>query len=333
MSSQVAESSLAFSCLKPSGRLVVIGDSLQLAPISAFKFPRPPPGVPLMHSSVLECLTRSEDTNGPLDLLAVVRGVVPTPAALVKLRENYRMNEGLSRFTARLYGRDYAPPQGSSRRNGRWPVATASEAGQALMALLPEVLTEDGYLPEMLAIRLVPRRQGTGEILGPDDLVMTSVLDHVQAEAAVVARLMEALSLSHRRYAPKKAARQIFAVTPHRRQKAAVCGALGAGAAGLAWEGAVDTVERMQGQERELVVICLGFFDVGAVSRERDFLYSKERLNVAISRAQQCCVVVYTDVVLALNPDVVAKPDCNVALTHLRAFVSEAQRADAFMDL
>lgn len=57
----------------------------------------------------------------------------------------------------------------------------------------------------------------------------------------------------------------------------------------------VDTVERMQGQECELVLFALGIEDADRVSSLADFLFHPQKLNVAITRAR-------AGVILFANP-------------------------------
>jgi hypothetical protein len=336
----VADALLPLACLKPrTGRLLVLGDSLQLAPIYALRFPCPPHGVPSLHTSFLECLTRREGDRAPLDLMRVVRGQDPCPAALIKLNENHRMNAELSAFTARLYGQDYRLPDNAAQRHAYWAVdPTAlqpSDDGPGATVvralLMPHPHPGRGsrasqalVLPSLVSIRLIPVNSD-GDVLSPDELLLaTAGRDQSDVEAAFVSSLMQALSVSHAVMGEEEASRALFACTPHRRLKAALREALGPG---KPW--CVDTVERVQGQERELVLLCLGVFSRGQVQRERDFLFSRERLNVALSRAQQCCIVVYTDAVLEFDAEVLAHPDANLAYTHLRGFVESSTKVEA----
>ena len=57
----------------------------------------------------------------------------------------------------------------------------------------------------------------------------------------------------------------------------------------------VDTVERMQGQEREVVVISLAVGDPDTLSSRAAFFFSTNRLNVAMSRARSKVILVASE--------------------------------------
>jgi hypothetical protein len=87
-------------------------------------------------------------------------------------------------------------------------------------------------------------------------------------------------------------------VTPHRAQRAAVVSliqtAVGAGVPADLIDDAVDTVERFQGGERDLILISFGLGDPDLIQREEEFLFQKERINVAITRAKSKVVLFVT---------------------------------------
>jgi DNA replication ATP-dependent helicase Dna2 len=53
----------------------------------------------------------------------------------------------------------------------------------------------------------------------------------------------------------------------------------------------VDTVDRMQGQERDAVIVSYGVSDVEHALREKEFIYQLNRLNVSITRARSKTIV------------------------------------------
>lgn len=57
---------------------------------------------------------------------------------------------------------------------------------------------------------------------------------------------------------------------------------------------AVDTVERFQGQQRDVIVASFGIGDPDIVSTEDEFLYNLNRFNVLTSRARVKLIVFVT---------------------------------------
>jgi DNA replication ATP-dependent helicase Dna2 len=53
----------------------------------------------------------------------------------------------------------------------------------------------------------------------------------------------------------------------------------------------VDTVDKMQGQECDAVIVSYGVADVEHALSEREFIYSLNRLNVSVTRARMKSVV------------------------------------------
>ena len=82
-------------------------------------------------------------------------------------------------------------------------------------------------------------------------------------------------------------------VTPHHAQRLAVSAALRP----LAAHCTIDTVERMQGRERDLVIVCFAGLDLYGDDDgvELDFVYDACRIVVALTRAKRKCVVLATE--------------------------------------
>jgi superfamily I DNA and/or RNA helicase len=60
----------------------------------------------------------------------------------------------------------------------------------------------------------------------------------------------------------------------------------------------VDTVEKLQGKEREVILVSYGVADAEYAMAEAEFLLSSNRFNVAITRAQKKAVVLCSEQVL-----------------------------------
>jgi DNA replication ATP-dependent helicase Dna2 len=81
-------------------------------------------------------------------------------------------------------------------------------------------------------------------------------------------------------------------VTPFRRQNRAIRNLLRKRLGKASEEIAVDTVERMQGQEREMVIVSLTSGSDAFVERIAEFYFQPQRLNVAATRARCKLVLV-----------------------------------------
>ena len=87
-------------------------------------------------------------------------------------------------------------------------------------------------------------------------------------------------------------------VVPHRAQRAA----LKALFPDLADAGAIDTVERFQGGERDLIVVSATASDPEFVLAEARFLLNPNRLNVAFSRPRKKLIVIGSTTIFRLVP-------------------------------
>lgn len=86
----------------------------------------------------------------------------------------------------------------------------------------------------------------------------------------------------------------ILVVAPYNLQVNALKAALPDGAR-------VGTVDKFQGQEAEVVIVSLATSTPDDLPRHVDFFYSKNRLNVAISRARTLAIVLANPKLLELD--------------------------------
>jgi len=116
--------------------------------------------------------------------------------------------------------------------------------------------------------------------------------------------------------------RDVGVVVPFRRQARALRQRLwrklkeSPGAAGLV----ADTVERMQGQEREIIIVSFATSDPMFAERLAEFLFLPERLNVAATRPR-------TKLILVASPDLVDFAESPRFREHCDPFVSLFRQA------
>jgi uncharacterized protein len=63
----------------------------------------------------------------------------------------------------------------------------------------------------------------------------------------------------------------------------------------------VGTVDRFQGQQEPVVIVSLTTSSSNQIPRGMDFLYSRERLDVVVSRAQALAVLVGSPALLSVT--------------------------------
>lgn len=64
----------------------------------------------------------------------------------------------------------------------------------------------------------------------------------------------------------------------------------------------VGTIDKFQGQEAPISIISMTSSDIDSLPRNRDFFFNRNRLNVAISRAQVACIVLFNPNLLDSSP-------------------------------
>lgn len=129
-------------------------------------------------------------------------------------------------------------------------------------------------------------------------------------------------------------AEEVGIVVPFRAQAARIRGLLRGGRFAGGYEDAgraitVDTVERFQGQEREVVIYSFTSSDFPFLERLGDFLFQPQRLNVAVTRARTKVVLLHAAALREFAEGVRHRSDAaDVFLTLLESAVS----ADAWED-
>jgi hypothetical protein len=159
------------------------------------------------------------------------------------------------------------------------------------------------------------------------------VLDGVRAAAEnrIEAALVSAAATSMRARLPNVTddsdfwRHRLFIVSPHHAQIHAIRRRL---RAEREWtsEPFVDTVDRMQGQECDAVIVSYGVSDVEYALQEAAFIYGLNRLNVAITRARAKTIVFLPRPLI--EPPIQAYEDETIAegVAFMQGLVQFAQR-------
>jgi DNA replication ATP-dependent helicase Dna2 len=148
------------------------------------------------------------------------------------------------------------------------------------------------------------------DVLDPEKPLVFMELDHCNctvkshAEAEIVAELVRSLAMSN------VALDEIGVVTPYRAQGRLIRNRLRAAleesgrvGRGMYHDLVVDTVERMQGQEREVVLVSLTTSSPAFAEQLAEFYFQPERLNVAITRPRTKLIIVGSRRVLQAQPE------------------------------
>jgi hypothetical protein len=294
---RVPEAAVAVSLAGSTGRLVLAGDHRQLPPIVKGRYPEPLEGEPLLHRSIFEAVYPHEMVGGK------------TSRILRPLLENFRMNDVLTSFAAGLlYGRDYHCASDAVARR-RLPFVPRGELDELVEACL-----------------------------SPEHPLVLVVLDGIHAaqsnpiEADLVAQMVTALRDGLRDDAGRPYASDaeffrhgVFVVSPHHAQIREIQREL---ARQRTWRARpfVDTVDKMQGQEAEAVIVSYGVADPELALREAEFIYGLNRLNVAITRARSKCIVCLPRPLLDASPQVLDREPAAAGLAFMRQLVAGAQR-------
>ena len=116
-------------------------------------------------------------------------------------------------------------------------------------------------------------------------------------------------------------ARGCFIVSPHHSQIRLIRRALHDA---REWTSApfVDTVDKMQGQEADCVIVSYGVGHADAAAMEARFIYDRNRLNVAITRARSKTIVMLSRALIEATPQVIEDPEVAQGLGYMRGLLS-----------
>ncbi|HEX5692297.1 MAG TPA: DEAD/DEAH box helicase, partial [Roseiflexaceae bacterium] len=269
---------IAFSASKPGAQIILAGDDRQLPPIIHGVYPKE-------HKHLLSSVFAF--VRGRIDEQQLMRPDLEQ-RILFQLEENFRMNDVLTAYPRDvLYKGRFFSTKPDIRISSAIPLAHATDD------LLEFLLHPDR--PVLLVRYRSPR----------------SFTARNPLEAEIAARFVDRLrtllidGTTGSVYTPAGFQREGVAIlSPHRAQNSAIRQLLGTQGFGTDAQPMplVDTVDKLQGQERDVVVVSYGVADGEYAEGEAEFLLSSNRFNVAATRARHKLVVLCADTVLDVVP-------------------------------
>ena len=267
---------IAFSAAKPEGAVILAGDDRQLPPIIHGDYPAEHEH---MLSSVFAYMRQRIEERAREEPGFDTR-------TIFQLEENFRMNKPLTDYPAHMLYEDRFFSQQEGIR-----IATDPPLPAETDDLIDFILHPDR--PVVLVRYAAPTGFTARNSLEAD------------IAARIAARLSAIMVSNAAPVGPEYFAAEGFAIlAPHRAQNAAIRAALAG--AGFGADGRpmplVDTVDKLQGQERDVVVVSYGVADEEYAEAEAKFLLSSHRFNVATTRPRRKLIVLCSDAVLAVVP-------------------------------
>ncbi len=286
----VAYAAAYFLLLKDDANVVLAGDHRQLGPIYGFQMDN-------IEDGLFDCI---------FTYMQEAHAIDPTA-----LDQNYRTNAEIAAWPReRFYGEGYEAFQPKRRL-----ALTLPDAADASPVGWPEQLPWSGELLKILDPDL------------PVAVVTYEAQTHTLSNP-FEAQVAAALSLLYRRLLERDEGEiaddefwgeRLGIVTPHRAQMANIRNLL-EHAAGMRPTSLpfVDTVDRFQGQERDMVISSYTVADRDFVASEEGFILDPRRFNVTLTRARSKFVMFVSEAVLQHLP---SDADAARDAAHLQLFV------------
>ena len=289
---EVSAAAAYFLLLKENAHVVLAGDHRQLGPIYQFKMDDSAGGL-------FDCIfTFMQETHniGP-----------------IMLEQNYRTNIEIGDWPKqRFYSQAYEAFHPQRRLQITLPTC-GDDPPQDWPALLPWNSAYLRILDPGLPVAVITYDARTYTLSNPFEAQIVTALSYLYYRILVesgdyrgdVDLWMERLSI----------------VTPHRAQIATIRNLL-VDAAGMPVDPPpfVDTVNRVQSQERDLIIASYTVADRDFIRAEEEFILDPRRFNVTLTRARSKFVILVSDAVIQHLPS-----DARVArdAAHLQLFVED----------
>jgi hypothetical protein len=293
---KVSYAAAYFLLLKESANVVFAGDDKQLGPVFGFQMED--------HSDGLfDCIyTYMKETHS----------IIPK-----QIIENYRSNEDITSWPNQRF---YENKLKSFHSEKRLEITLGKEKPNDW----PEnLIWDDSYL----------------DILNPEYpiIVITyppqtfTVFNPFEAQIVTGLTCLYRISLENTIHDTKFYEEHLGIVTPHRAQRSNIQNLLNK-SAGIEANSSivVDTVDRFQGQERDLIIASYTVADKDFVTAEEEFILDPRRFNVSLTRAKSKFIMLISDSILEHLP---SDKDTATNAAHIQLFVEKYCKTIKTMNL
>jgi DNA replication ATP-dependent helicase Dna2 len=284
---KVSEALIAMSSMRPGAQLVLCGDDKQLSPVVRGRY--------------------SEEAG---TLFGSVFGHMAGHFPRLALRESRRMNRALVAYPRELF----YPGLVSMVPDRR---VSSSEAP---LAEPGDELLRDLFLRPEDAVVFCTYRGVRATARNPFEARLAARIARVARECLLDPRTGEPYD------AAEFAAEALAVLSPHRAQNSAILAEMQRAGMPAGSMPVVDTVERMQGNEREVILVSYAVADREYAEAEAEFLLDPNRFNVSITRARSKLVVLVSEEVLDALPADEAVLSGSMAIKGYRAHCRDGVR-------
>lgn len=287
-SSQVKVSQAAqyLLMMKNTGNIIFAGDDKQLGPINKFQM--------------------SDDKNGLFDCIFTfmknTHKIKP-----VSITDNYRSNTQITQWPKeRFYSDGFTAINYSKKLDIKLPAEKPEYWNDQLIwdNIYLEILNPD------MPIVVITYPESTYTVSNPFESQLVTAISHLYKNSTVE-EIDDKTFFDHK----------LGIVTPHRAQKSNIQNQLisYAGFPNTATN-VVDTVDRFQGQERDLIIASYVVSDKDFVTGEEDFILDSRRFNVSLTRAKSKFILIISDAILTHLPN---STEVAKDASHIQLFVEE----------
>ncbi|KAF9301843.1 Tripartite DNA replication factor [Mortierella antarctica] len=276
----------AIECLDPeAGRLIVAGDHLQLGPVIVGDYPPSSQTIDPTGSIMKNLMRTAENKRVDLqwDENRLALDVGPCTS---QLQDNFRMNKQLGVFMQSIYGPSFRV------QNPTKALPYGEFRGMSFPSEIRKILDQDRSATCVeLQLTTDPQCQAAAK-------VRANTRSAAVVEAAFVAGLVD----YYLTMVGAQTVTSVFVAVPHHVQRLAILNMVDLDRLAQDYPLAkikVDTIEKVQGQEADFVVVGFALFGDATVTKELRHLYSVHRWVVALSRARCKTVLLMTPEMLS----------------------------------